>query len=299
MKNRLSTANYRLVLLGFEDWLKTLGYSKVTVYQAPRYIKEFLCYLESNNITNITECHLGLPAYLEYFKNRPNKRKEGGLSVAHINKQIDSLNKFFKYLNLTEQNLNNIKLQQLKNEASLPIYLTKEEIEELCKVTDNSLLGIRDRAMLGLYYGCGLRKSEGLSLKVEDILFDRRLVYVKHTKNNYERYVPISIRVLQDLESYIYRVRPILDNGAAKDALLLTEIGNPMKTSTPIYRLKKLQKATDNPELQDKEVGIHTLRHSIATHLLQAGMELEQISLFLGHKTLDSTQIYTHITQEI
>jgi len=158
---------------------------------------------------------------------------------------------------------------------------------------------MRDRAMFAVYYGCGIRKSEGIALEVADVLFERRLLYVRKAKNGHERYVPINLKCLQDLEIYIYTARPLLlDETTQTEALFISERGTGMQGQSLICRLKALQQKTENPELQNKSFGLHALRHSIATHLLQAGMELENIALFLGHKTLDSTQLYTHLVNE-
>ena len=158
---------------------------------------------------------------------------------------------------------------------------------------------MRDRAMLAVYYGCGIRKREGTELEVSDVLFERRLLYVRQAKNNHERYVPINLKSLQDLEIYIYNARPLLiDETYQSETLFISERGREMKGQSLICRLKVLKALTGNPELQNRTFGLHALRHSIATHLLQAGMELENIALFLGHKTLDSTQLYTHLIND-
>lgn len=222
------------------------------------------------------------------------------MSVSHINKQIDVINKFSKYLKVTHQGTLTIKLKKLKEEEFIPrTVLTKIEIQQLYDATDNSLIGMRDRAMLGVYYGCGIRKREGTELEVSDVLFERRLLYVRKGKNGHERYVPINLKVLQDLEIYIYNARPLLlDEAYQSETLFISERGREIKGSSLICRLQALKEKTGNPELQNRTFGLHALRHSIATHLLQAGMELENIALFLGHKTLDSTQLYTHLLND-
>ena len=204
------------------------------------------------------------------------------------------LTKLSKYLKHTENQHVPFKLQRLKHEPKTPNTLTTEEIKELYKqihTADNYLLGIRDRAMLSIYYGCGLRKKEGLLLETTDIDFTRKLVYVRHPKNKHERYVPMSKQVQEDLENYLYQARPNLLKENT-DRLLLTITGNLIEGQSITHRLQVLQ---NKSTLKDKKITLHLLRHSIATHLLQAGMKLENIALFLGHKSLDSTQLYTHI----
>jgi integrase/recombinase XerD len=149
--------------------------------------------------------------------------------------------------------------------------------------------------MLAIYYGCGLRRNEGVCLNVGDINFDRALVHVRKGKNYKERFVPISKASLKYLQDYIYDYRPELLHGSKAEALFLGYYGKRMGGQSLLLRLKYLQQQTENLDLIEKEIGLHTLRHSIATHLLQAGMKLEYIARFLGHGSLESTQIYTHL----
>lgn len=298
----LKTIDFIRLQQGFKDWLATLGYAESTVYGMPRMVQEFLLWLECqkhSQITTITQNNVN--QFLDYFKNRPNLRTQGGLSNAHVNKQIDALVKFFIYLKETGQAVLNIELKKIKSEEiSERIVLTKQEIEQLYRATDNSLIGIRDRAMLSVYYGCGLRRKEGIHLEVSDVLFERRLLYVRKAKNRYERYVPMNVKCLQDLEMYIYSARNLLlDTSYPTETLFISERGKPIDSQSFKCRLQVLKERTNNPDLQNKAFGLHVLRHSIATHLLHAGMELENVALFLGHKSLDSTQIYTHITNEL
>jgi site-specific recombinase XerD len=147
--------------------------------------------------------------------------------------------------------------------------------------------------MLAVYYGCGLRRNEGVNLDIHDILFDKNLVYVRKGKNYKERYVPMSAGVKEDLQNYIDFVRPVLIKTGAK-ALFLNQYGKRLGSNSMADRLQNLKEKAEI----NKEAGLHALRHSIATHLLQSGMELEKIKRFLGHASLESTQIYTHIAYE-
>ncbi|MBU0766136.1 MAG: tyrosine-type recombinase/integrase, partial [Bacteroidetes bacterium] len=181
-----------------------------------------------------------------------------------------------------------------------PVVLSQAEIGLLYKACDDTHIGIRDRAMLAVYYGCGLRKSEGLYLELPDVLFERRLLYVRKTKNNYERYVPMSRGVMTDIENYIYGSRPLLiARTNNENTLFISERGGRMNPESMVKRLQAIREKTGCPDLQQKSFGLHALRHSIATHLLQKGMDIENIAIFLGHRTLDSTQRYTHLVNEL
>jgi integrase/recombinase XerD len=154
--------------------------------------------------------------------------------------------------------------------------------------------------MLGIYYGCGLRKSEGISLNVSDILIERKLLFVRKGKGCKERYVPITTNNLQYMTDYIHNGREYLLTKAQANtgALFINQYGTACVADALSTRLDKLVQRSDNSSLQLKKPTIHTLRHSIATHLLGQGMDIEMIQQFLGHATLESTQIYTHILNE-
>ena len=150
--------------------------------------------------------------------------------------------------------------------------------------------------MLSIYYGCGLRRSEGVNLDVKDVLLKEKLVFVRSGKGNRERYVPMGASVREDLENYIYGTREkLLSCKENNESALFVSIK--AKRLCGGQLLGCIHKLTQTARIQ-KSVGLHTLRHSIATHLLQSGMTLEEVSRFLGHSSLESTQIYTHIANE-
>ena len=162
--------------------------------------------------------------------------------------------------------------------------------------------------MLTVYYSCGLRKNEGVHLELNDINLDTRILHVRKGKNYKERFVPLSKTSAQHLQDYIYDHRPVLlkektpgcrsSSAGTESRLFIGYSGKPMQGQALYRRFKLLLLAVENPTLQQKELGLHSLRHSIATHLLQAGMTLQKIQRFLGHSSLESTQIYTHLKEE-
>ena len=179
--------------------------------------------------------------------------------------------------------------------------LTQDEIKALYNAIDETFLGLRDRAMLNVYYGCGLRSKEGIELNVDDVMTDRKLVYVRKGKNYHERYVPFTQRQKKDFEIYLKSCRNELIRTKDEDlpagrqeAFLVNNQGKRVSSTILHKRLKALAKAAGI----NKTVGLHMLRHSIATHLLQSGMKIEDIATFLGHKNIESTQRYTHIAKE-
>ena len=304
----LENPSFRYLEKSFSEWLDVQGYAQSTVYNLPLHVRELLHYLEGQRLNNIKDLTgQNLTEYYQKLKFRSHQRQGGGLSNAHLNKHIHALRKFTQYLRKVGRlQIPELHLKDESTESSIK-WLTVEEIQSLYKasykeaaethynfIEQRDAFGSRDRAMLSIFYGCGLRRNEGVHLNVSDIDFDKALLRVRKGKGYKERFVPISKSSLNHLQEYIYDYRPVLLKNSA-DALFLTTYGNRMKGQGLSLRLKYLIYSTDNPTLIEKEAGLHTLRHSIATHLLHAGMDLEAISQFLGHSSLESTQVYTHL----
>ena len=310
-KLNLDNTSYRYLEKSFKEWLDVQGYAASTVYNLPLHVRELLYYLNRQGINNIKQLDIKhIKAYYHKLQQRRNSRRGGGLSGAHLNKHIQALRKFTEYLRRVGRlEIPEIQLKNEQTEARI-IYLTETEITLLFKATHQlpekkpntsqsvfEAMQARDRAMLAVFYGCGLRRNEGVSLDVGDINFDRSVLHVRQGKNNKERLVPISKTNLNYLTRYVYDHRGELARSSRSGALFIacTTSGR-MQGQSLNLRLKYLQYQTGDLDLSEKEIGLHTLRHSIATHLLQAGMKLESISRFLGHSSLDSTQIYVHLS---
>lgn len=280
---------------GFEKWLQTLDYAESTVYGSARYINDFFFYLKTHKINNLEEIQSEtINDYYRHLQTRKNKRQSGSLSSNYITSNINALKRFSRYLQVTEKASLEINIRTRVQQNQNKTILSPEEIKALYKACNNDPLGIRDRVILDIYYGCGMRRSEGTSLDVKDVLLKQNLVYIKKGKGYRERYVPITGQVRENLENYIQVTRQELLNGKKEDALLISCRGRWMTGNGLLIRLNKLL----NAAAINKNAGLHTLRHSIATHLLQSGMSLEDVSRFLGHASLESTQIYTHLSAE-
>jgi integrase/recombinase XerD len=284
-----------------------LGYCKESTDHMPAIIREFLHYLEANKINQITELQpKHYKSYFNHISSRSNLRRGGGLSNNYLNKHIQSLEKFYEFLiHKGTQGVPPVNLRQLKLETRDITFLTEEEIKQLYKATEiesnhpkQESFNSRDRAMLTVFYGCGLRRNEGVHLSVDDINFDRRILHVRKGKNYKERLVPFSKNSSQHLQEWVYDHRPGLVKSQKEGSLFIGRMGTPMLGGSLYTRLKLLQLNTENIELQQKNIGLHALRHSIATHLLANGMELQKIQRFLGHSSLESTQIYTHLIEK-
>ena len=157
----------------------------------------------------------------------------------------------------------------------------------------------RDKALLVIFYSCGLRRTEAVSLDLGDIYFDKERIHVRKGKNYKERFVPINRRNAEILEDYIFEAREQFVNTHQSDALFVSRQGRRMQGMSLAIRLQKIVQASNNKEIAEKGITLHSLRHSIATHLLQQGVALEAIKTFLGHSSLESTQIYVHLLKTI
>jgi integrase/recombinase XerD len=174
--------------------------------------------------------------------------------------------------------------------SRLPAVLDRESVEALLASPDaRTVLGRRDRALLEILYGCGLRASEAAGLGLDRVSFDLGVLRVLG-KGSKERLVPFGARARAALESWIAHGRPALAGRRAETALLLTRAGRPMRRED-VWRavrrhLRKAGIAAD--------ASTHTLRHSFATHLLEGGADLRSVQEMLGHASVQTTQIYTH-----
>ncbi|MDB5146193.1 MAG: hypothetical protein JWQ57_213 [Mucilaginibacter sp.] len=286
---------YKRLQAGFTQWLRILNFEPTSQRDMPKMLDEFLAYLELQNCLHphdIQSDHL--KNYFEYLDQRPNQKWGGGLSKNYIRKQLQVIRKFSRYLTESGQESFTVKMRIKGKSSNIKCILTQAEISRLYAAVKDDTLGLRDKAILALYYGCGLRKNEGASINVRDILLDKELVYVRKGKGYKERYVPLAGIGIADLQNYILYARPLLAGDKKDEALLLSVTGTRLSGHTAYERLQKLKKTAGIK----KPAGLHTLRHSIASHLLHSGMKLEQIQRFLGHSSMESTQIYTHLKHE-
>ena len=303
----IETRAFEYAERSFKEWLDVLGYAPSTVYGLPNHIREFFYYLEQNGITkmNAIDVHV-IKEYHDHLKLRSNNRQGGALSNAYLNKHLQALYKFTDYLRQSgKMTLPSLNIPLEPKDINVIEVLTRDDITELYKATNFNgeyprlaPLIARDKAILTIFYGCGLRRNEGYHLNVNDINFDRRIVHVRKGKAYKERFVPFSKQSSQYLQEYLYDARPLLVKGL-NDAFFINHRGNRMSGQGMAVRLKLLQHRSNDIYLQQKNVRLHVLRHSIATHLLENGMSLESISKFLGHSSLESTQVYTHLVESL
>jgi integrase/recombinase XerD len=292
----LQSSEYILLHQSFREWLQLLGYSGFSVPGLTKSVKDFLIFQEQNNKSSIRQLEAtDATDFIYHLQNLTGIRTGKLFSSGHINKQIQALLLFSKYIRETGRSNTGFTLKRMEERRTKPGWLTKPEVQALYEATTDSVLGIRDRAMLAVYYGCGLRLNEGASLELKDILADRKILHVRKGKHYKERLVPIAQKNFEELQLYIDYARPQLLQERKTEALFIgANKGLQMDKQSLYIRIKLLARKAKIK----KKVGTHTLRHSIATHLLASGMKLERIQQFLGHAGVDSTQIYTHLVNE-
>jgi integrase/recombinase XerD len=222
--------------------------------------------------------------------------KDIGLAPSSIRRNISAVRTYFKFLladGIVVRDPSE-RLETPKRWRTLPEVLTVAEVTKLIAApTLDDPLAFRDRALLELAYGAGLRVSEWISLGVRDVLMEDKLLRV-FGKGSKERLVPIGRSAIGAVATYIRELRPRLEKGGGKGRLFLNARGSPL---TRMGAWKILAKYVDRTGIE-KAVSPHTLRHSFATHLLEGGADLRAVQEMLGHADISTTQIYTHVDRE-
>ena len=224
--------------------------------------------------------------------------KDLGLSAASIRRNVAAVRSYFRFLVGDGHVVRDPseRLDTPKRWRTLPEVLTVEEIRKLLAApTMDDPLYFRDRAMLEIAYGAGLRVSEWTGISVKDVMLDEGLVRV-FGKGSKERLVPIGRNAIAALAIYTRELRPNLarSGSAARSMLFLNARGAPLSRMGAWKILRKYVKRAG----LTKTVSPHTLRHSFATHLLEGGADLRAVQEMLGHADISTTQIYTHVDRE-
>ena len=222
--------------------------------------------------------------------------KDLGQSPASIRRAISSVRTYYGFL-IAEGRVRQDPSERIegpKRWRTLPHTLTVQETERLLAAPSiDDPLGWRDRALLELGYGAGLRVSELCGLALTDLVLSDGLVRV-FGKGSKERLVPLGRGTLGPVSVYLHQLRPELDRGKSKGRVLLNARGEPLSRMGAWLIVKK---AAERASIA-KDVTPHTLRHSFATHLLEGGADLRAVQEMLGHADLSTTQIYTHVDRE-
>lgn len=281
--------NWSRYIKDYQSYLRIeRGLSKNTIENYGFDIERLCLFLETNQI-DVSPLKISDETLQQFIYNVA--KELNPRSQARI---ISGLKSFFNYLVFEDyRNDNPLELIEApKTGRKLPDTLSLQEIDNLIDAIDLSTNeGERNRAMLETLYGCGLRVSELITLKISDLFFDEGFIKITG-KGNKERFVPIGSLTQKYIDIYKNAIRSNLNiKKGAEDTLFLNRRGNQLTRAMIFTIIKDLaQKINLN-----KNISPHTLRHSFATHLLENGADLRSIQLMLGHESITTTEIYVHL----
>lgn len=291
------TIYYRQQLKTYKEYHQQLGYSRATQQRNAGCLKYFFLWLEENRIRHAEQIETDhIKQYRSHEEDRPNRKRAGTPGASFIAATLNAIRIWLHYLQQTSQiSSNPMSAIRIVNTTSEPRdILTLAEIKELY----GACRSLRERAVLHLLYGCGLRRSEAIKLNINDVHFKSGLLYVCDGKGRKRRVIPMSATVSHELRQYYVHERSHYATKRTEAdnelAFILGATGNRVTGCRLCYILIDIVERTTI----GKRVTPHGLRHSIATHLLSGGMSLEYVREFLGHKYIDTTQIYTRVTAD-
>jgi integrase/recombinase XerD len=257
----------------FKSWMRSRRYSDNTIKTYIETLRTFLKFYSNKPLEKITN------EDIIYFNNEYILKDK--LSASYQSQMVNAIKLFFREI---QNSLMEIELvHRPKKYNPLPKVLSLEEVAGII----NSLENLKHKCMLSLIYSAGLRRSELLNMRIEDIDSNRMQLIIKQSKGGKDRITPLSETVLQLLRQYykIYKPKEYVFEG--RDELRYNErsLANVLKKGCLLAGIKK-------------PVNLHMLRHSYATHLLESGTDLRYIQTLLGHKSSKTTEIYTHVSQK-
>lgn len=277
-------------LSSYLDYLKyQKNYSDYTILSYKDDIIEYLDYLNSENLDYLDIEYSDIRFFLMYLKDT---KKDNNSS---IDRKLSSLRGFYKYManeGIVKTNVFSL-VNGPKKSKKLPRYFEYNELEEMFNIPDlTTPLGQRDRLVLEMLYATGVRVGELVSIKVSDIDLGRRNIIILG-KGNKERFVTYGEYCEDSLKEYLKDGRLSL-NTKDSEYLFLNNNGGQLTERGVRFILDKIIKQTGI----NKSISPHMIRHSFATHLLNAGCDLLTVQKLLGHESIKATQIYTHVTTD-
>ncbi|WP_251520765.1 MULTISPECIES: site-specific tyrosine recombinase XerD [unclassified Staphylococcus] len=276
-----------------EEYLKFIqlekGLSANTIGAYKRDLKKYQSFLEEQNISHIDFVdRQTIQQSLGYLQDQ-------GISAKSLARFISTIRSFHQFALREKYAAKDptVLIETPKYDKKLPDVLEVDEVLALLEAPDLSKNnGYRDRTMLELLYATGMRVSELIQIKVEDVNIIMGFVKV-FGKGNKERIVPLGETVIDYLETYMETVRPQLLKKTVTDTLFLNMHGKPLSRQA----LWKMIKQNGIKAQIYKTLTPHTLRHSFATHLLENGADLRAVQEMLGHSDISTTQLYTHVSK--
>ena len=284
--------NWNTYIKSYQSYLRIeRGLSKNTIENYTFDLERLCLYLDENAIS-ISPIKIGEESIQQFIYSV--SKEVNPRSQARI---ISGLKSFFSYLIFEDYRSDNPMelIETPKTGRKLPDTLSVEEIDSLISAIDlSSNEGERNRAMLETLYGCGLRVSELVSLKISDLFFDEGFIKITG-KGNKQRFVPIGNLTKKYIQIYRdYKRADLKIKKGQEDTLFLNRRGNQLSRAMIFTIIKDLAIKIE----LSKSISPHTLRHSFATHLLENGADLRSIQLMLGHESITTTEIYVHLDRK-
>lgn len=288
--NAISQKWLSLVKAYIAHLLAERGLSQHTVDSYRRDIYDYLSFASERGVDEPSKCSYELILIYALRLRRRN------LSSATIQRRLSAITSFHRFLlreGFSDEDPT-ANLERPKKRALLPTYLSRDAIERLLgQPLESTPIGMRDRAMLELLYASGVRVSELVNLNVEDVNLETGFIRCVG-KGNKERVIPIGRKAIEALKAYLTLSRPSIDKGISGGALFLSNRGRRLCRSAVFKIIKRYGIAAG----LSKPPSPHVIRHTFATHLLEGGADLRSIQELLGHASITTTQIYTHVSTE-
>jgi integrase/recombinase XerD len=257
---------------GYLELLDQKRYSDNTIQAYTHYFKEFQNHFLGEELEKIS--HAKIDAYILALI------REKKISPSQQNQRINAIK--FYYEKVLKKEKDYYSINRPRKEQKLPDVLSKEEIAAILKATENK----KHKCLIALIYSCGLRRSEAINLKLEDIDTNRMLIKIRGAKGNKDRMVQFPASLYQIIQEYLTESRPEiwLFEGQKKEQYSATSVFNVVKRTARNAGIKK-------------KVYPHILRHSYATHFLEQGVDIRFIQEWMGHGSIKTTQLYTHVAK--
>lgn len=291
MEGKEENCNIEPIVKQYYSYLRfEKGLSDNTFMAYKQDLNKLIAYADKNNINVMQFTSEDLHSFICQLEMN---HKMTSRSQARI---LSGIRSFYHYLMLTH------KIEKNPTEVidmpywgtRLPIYLTLEEIDRIIATVDLSTLeGQRNRTILEILYSCGLRVSELVNLKISDLFLDEEYVMVTG-KGNKQRLVPLSKSVIAEIKKYLLDRYQLPAKRGEEDILFLNRFGKRLTRVMIFYIIKKHAEMADIKKI----ISPHSFRHSFATHLLEGGADLRIIQELLGHESITTTEIYTHMDMD-
>lgn len=272
------------------EYLKAIkNESDNTIKSYAQDLAQFMEFLKENKISELEHIdHLTIRGFMAILT-------EKNLSRKTISRKLSALRSFFRYM--TQEGIIKenpaLTVKGMKLPKTLPVFLYPKEVEALLAAPNKDVLGMRDKAILELLYATGMRVSEMVSLKVHDLNMGSNYIIV-FGKGSRERVVFFGRKAAYAIDLYLKKSRPFLQKDMACERLFLNKNGTPLSDRSVRRIVDKYVKKVSLKQ----NISPHSLRHSFATHMLDNGADLKTVQELLGHVSLSTTQIYTHVTKD-